>query len=377
MWSGISTIASALQRKVWIPFGLDNLYPNLYIMLVAPPGRCRKGPPITLAKKMLTEIQSPVFVDSPTKRALTKYMDSLRKTEMYLDPVKGIPVPHCSLALISKELSSFLAVDPKSMIEVLTDLYDSHEEWEYQTAGEGKDTLYRVCVNCFFATTPTWMATNLPEESIGGGFTSRYILVSGKDKYKKVPIPPTPPDALYKELIGDLDRISRLVGEFKWDDEAEQIYRNWYNSIEDQVKETKDERLHGYLERIHIMAIKTAMSLHVAEEDSLIILPKDITTSINLLQRVLDTAGEALGAHGRSEVAIDVDRIMGQLRLLGETPFTELLRMNYRHTDKIELGQILDTIEGMGYIRRTASTSGKITIKWIGIKEAMKKETGI
>ena len=52
IWAGISTIASALQRKVWLPFGMETIYPCLYIMLVAHPGECRKGPPIAFSRKI-------------------------------------------------------------------------------------------------------------------------------------------------------------------------------------------------------------------------------------------------------------------------------------------------------------------------------------
>jgi hypothetical protein len=58
------------------------------------------------------------------------------------------PKPQCPVALISKELSSFMAVNPKEMIEVLTDLFDSHDVWEYKTSEKGTDKLYGVCVNC-------------------------------------------------------------------------------------------------------------------------------------------------------------------------------------------------------------------------------------
>ena len=37
-WSGIAIVAAALERKVWIKTGIGVLYPNLYTVLVAPPG---------------------------------------------------------------------------------------------------------------------------------------------------------------------------------------------------------------------------------------------------------------------------------------------------------------------------------------------------
>jgi hypothetical protein len=160
-WSGIFVLASSLQRRTWLNFGIENLYPNLYVMVVAPPGRCRKGAPLGLAKRILTEAQIPVFVDSPTKRALTKYLHELGKTSFF--QIDGSPKPQSPVALISKELSSFMAVNPKEMIEVLTDLFDSHDVWEYKTSEKGTDKLYGVCVSCLSSLLhlPGWPLTSL------------------------------------------------------------------------------------------------------------------------------------------------------------------------------------------------------------------------
>jgi len=38
MWTGLSTLASVLQRKVKLPRGYFNIFPNLYVALVAPSG---------------------------------------------------------------------------------------------------------------------------------------------------------------------------------------------------------------------------------------------------------------------------------------------------------------------------------------------------
>ena len=57
LWSGLSTIASALQRKVWIPFGMETLYPNMYIMLVADPGDVDVSIPAALDNRLLESIR--------------------------------------------------------------------------------------------------------------------------------------------------------------------------------------------------------------------------------------------------------------------------------------------------------------------------------
>lgn len=373
-WAGLFCIASALQRRCWLSYGMSDLFPNLYIMIVAPPGRCRKGSPVGLAKKLLEHegIQIPVFVDSPTKRALTKYLDELGGNchfSIIEDGERKTKI-QSPLALVSKELSSFLAVDPKGMVEVLTDLFDNHDIWEYKTSEKGTDKLYGPILNCLFASTPSWIANNLPEEAIGGGFTSRFIMVSGTEKYKFVAIPPAPDEGLYRKLVSDLGQIAQLTGQFIWGKGTKQIFENWYKTIEGKVKSTHDERLHAYLERIHIIVLKTAMCLHCAYSNDLIIEEKDISQAIRLCEEVLDEAANAFGALGRSSSAIATQEIIKQLRVLKKVSWGELFRYNFRNVKVAEFNEILDGLEGMGYIRRnhiTDATTGKTqeTIFWI------------
>jgi len=377
VWAGLFCLTSAMQRKCWLKFGMDNLYPNLYIMIIAPPGRCRKGSPVGFAKKILSDegIQIPVFVDSPTKRALTKMLAELTATAgfRYTKPNGTVEYkPQAPLALVSKELSSFLAVNPNDMIDILTDLFDSHDVWEYKTSEKGTDKIYGVCLNCIFASTPTWIASNLPEEAVGGGFTSRFVVVPGFEKYKQVPIPSSGDNKLYAKLVADLARISRLIGEFIFSDDAKQTYTSWYMTIESKVKKTHDERMHAYLERMHIIALKVAMALSVAESDELILTAENMRMAINMVELVLREAPKAFGALGRSNLAIITDEVRNHIKVLGQVSFGELLKINYRNTNRMELKEVLRSLEDMGQIRTDSTFEHgreSMEIFWIKRKE--------
>ena len=374
MWCGIFSISAALQRKVWLPFGMSRTYPNLYIMIIAPPGWCRKATPVNFAKKILTELELPVYVDTPTKRAFTKKLASLSQRYGFSYTPPGgttVTIPQSPLSCISKELSSFLAVDPKAMIEILTDIYDPQDKWEYETSGAGEDIVWAPCVGALLATTPAWMASNLPPEAIGGGFTRRCVIVSGLERYKSLDLPPPPNMKLYTMLREDLNHISTLVGEFSWaggieSGEARMIYKEWYDTLSLQVKEVQDERVQPFLSEVHTIALKTAMCLHVARSDTLLLEPPDIRSAIAMLTKVIDTAGTAFSSHGRSNNAVDTDRIMIQLNTFKTLKFTDLLRMNYRNTNRRELNEVLDNLEGMDRIQRVLDSKGKMTIIWKG-----------
>jgi len=346
-------------------------------MIIAPPGRCRKSPPVGFAKRILSEegIQIPVFVDSPTKRALTKALAELTATAGFRYKLPDGTVeyrPQSPLALISKELSSFLAINPHDMVDILTDLFDSHDVWEYKTSEKGADKVYGVCLNCIFASTPTWIASNLPEESVGGGFTSRFVVVPGTEKYKFVPIPKKGSDELYAALVHDLARISRLVGEFNWEP-AKPRYESWYLTIEGKVKQTRDERMHAYLERMHIIALKVAMALSVAEKDDLIITDENMKMAIGMVEVVLREAPKAFGALGRSNLALITDEVRNHIRVLGQVSFGELFKINYRNTNRMELKEVIRGLEDMKQIRteRDYDKNGRelMQIFWIPKKE--------
>src|SRR5574343_896398 len=371
LWSGLSTIASALQRKVWLPFGMETLYPNLYVMLVADPGECRKGAPLSFSKKILQEIGVHVFADSPTKRAFTKELDEIRKMSLFYVPNDPIPKVHSSMSVVSKEFSSLLAVNPKEMIEVLTDLWDSHDEWEYKTSDKGKDKLVRVCINAFIGTTPRWLTNNLPPEAIGGGFTSRVVFVYAREKYKWLALPPQPNDEVYQKLKGDLKNISQLVGAFKFGPHAEDLYVSWYSTIKDKSKDLSDDRLKGNLARLHAYVLKSAMALHVAYSPELLIEESDLSRAIKIVESSIANAGDALGGHGSSRTAAGVERIMRQIQLIERISFAALLKANYRETNKLELTEILETLEGMKVVKLQTDidtfTGGKkiLFIEWV------------
>lgn len=378
LWAGISTLASALQRKTWLFFGAEKLYPNIYVLLVGPPA-CRKNAPISFSKRILGELNVPVAADSSSKRRFTSALDKTAQTEQFY--YKSKPMPQCAMSVVSSEISSIFAVNLKEMVEVLTDVYDSQDVWKYETEGKGQDKLYNVCVNVLGATTPGWIMENLPQSAIGGGFTSRFVMCYGDCVYKRVTIPwlrgiddlgnlaiIEKQEKLWRALTSDLMHIhSDLIGPFEWDPEAFKIFDSWYKRIDEKLAGVQDERLHPFVGRIHTIALKAAMALRVGYSDELIITPPDIKSAVGLLEGVLSTASDAFGGHGRSKTGPDVQRVMNQIKTLKHMSFKEGMKLNYRHLNKTEFQGVLSTIESMGLIRIAYSSElpdGRIS--WVG-----------
>lgn len=354
--SGIFMLSSVMQRKVWLDYGISKIFPNMYVLIVGPPA-CRKGPPVTMCRKFLQAVDFPVFSDSPTKRLLTKALAESATINSFRE--NGVLKPMSYACLVSPEFSSLLAVNPKEIIELLTDLWDCPDKWEYRTSEKGEDLLYNVYINAIFASTPTWIARNLPAEAIGGGFTSRILLVYGNEKYKSVAIPKPLPGALQKRLISDLGHISQLSGEFKWaEDGGKETFEGWYGKLGEKIKGL-DERLHSFVGRMHVHVLKTAMCLRVAYSDQLLLTKEDLKKSIQIIEGVLLNAGDALGSHGGNSQSQLTEAILRQIKLVREATLIEILQWNYKIASKQEILSALETIVAMGYAQPTFKANGQ------------------
>src|SRR6185369_14226993 len=70
-WTGVSTLAGVLRRKVWIDQAYFTWYPNFYIVLVAPPGIVSKSTTANIGMNLLHQVPGVKFgPDIVTSQAL-------------------------------------------------------------------------------------------------------------------------------------------------------------------------------------------------------------------------------------------------------------------------------------------------------------------
>ncbi len=144
-WVGLSLIAAALQRRVHLSWGFEMIYPNIYVVLVGPSGKSRKGIAIGIGKDLLSEVAGIVLIANSTNReALVKRMKE--SSANFSTPGSGRIEYHCSVTAMSEELSVFLGQKDTKFLVNLTDWYDSKDKWEYETISRGTDFVNGVCV---------------------------------------------------------------------------------------------------------------------------------------------------------------------------------------------------------------------------------------
>src|SRR5258706_1089841 len=162
IFCGLSVIAGALQRKVYLPMGFETIYPNLYIILVGPSGKTRKGVALGIAKEILSQVPGVNIAPESSSGRESTVLAMKRSLSNFEDPSDGKIKLHCSLTAFSEELSVFLGQGDIKYLANLTDWYDSKDMWTYETIGRGIDSLQGLCFNLAGGTAPDWIQSMLP-----------------------------------------------------------------------------------------------------------------------------------------------------------------------------------------------------------------------
>lgn len=359
-WCGLSVIAGALQRKVYLKWGLGRIiYPNLYTVLVGPSGRTRKGVAIGIAKDFLKKVPGVTVTPESSSGRQAMIMAMKRALVNFQDPTDGKIKFHCSVTAFSEELSVFLGQGDIAYLSNLTDWYDSKDDWEYETIGRGKDSLQGLCLNLMGGTAPDWIQSMIPHEALGGGFTSRIIFIVEEAKRKIIPkyIPTAEEEALQEILQRDLERISQLSGEMKFDEEAEQLYINWYIEQDTALSAGKpaisDPRFAGYCERRATHLQKLMLLTSASRGDDLTITGPDFKKALHLLRSAEVNMHKTFGGLGKSRMSDESDLVLGYIKKMGVTTRKLLLQKFYRDVDPITLTNVEALMQQMGVVKIT------------------------
>jgi len=360
-WIGISVIAATLQRKCYLPWGRMTFYPNMYVVLVGPSGKCRKGTAMGTGAKFLKDIGIKMAAEATTREALIR---ELKQTEGSTVDHNGLPELHASLTIYSQELTVFLGYDNKQLISDMTDWYDCRDTWTYRTKNMGTDEITNLWVNLIGATTPELVQSALPRDAVGGGLASRIIFVYEQDKKQSVPFPFLNHEdvQLRDKLRDDLELISQIRGPFKWTEDFLDVYGSWYLEQEASPPFSNDPNFQGYVQRRANHIFKLCIILSASRDSNRII----DASIFKKAKRILDDAelkmGRTFSGYGTSRLADVTTRIMTLLANRGSANYKELLSTFYADLEegRRTLDNILDTLVAMNYCTRHDGGDGFI-----------------
>lgn len=374
-WAGLSLLAGALQRKVHIIWGFETLYPNLFVILVGQSGKTRKGVALGIAKNLLTKVPGvSVAPEASSREAVILAMK--RAMLSYEDPKSGKIVMHCSLTAFSEELAVFLGQGDVKLLANLTDWYDSKSDWAYETVGRGRDALQGLCFNLMGATAPDWLQSMLPQEAVGGGFTSRVIFVVEDKKGKMIPEHQLT-EAEYEleaKLLRDLERISQLKGQFTFSPAGRDCYVGWYEQEDALLSKGEaavaDVRFSGYCERRATHLRKLMMLMSASRSDELEIDVQDFDKALAVLKMTERKMHKTFGGLGRAKDSDVTDKVFEYIRGVGVTTRSTLMARFYRDLDPSSLRAVEELMGTMKVCKiKLLPDQNEKVYTWIGPRE--------
>ena len=352
-WTGISAIASALQRKVKIDLGISlTFYPNMYIVLVGP-SATGKGTAMKYASDIIEQIPNiRLSAQATSLQALIRRMKETNLTD--IDFSTGEQQHHSSLTIFSTEFTVFLGYHNRELMAALCEWYDCHNRWVYETISRSKEEIIGVWVNLLGGTTPDSIQSSLPIESIGGGLTSRIIFVVEEKKHKLVIFPGMPPEmiTLQEHLVYDLEQIGKLSGTFSYEQDFIDAYTVWCEYA-DEHPPFNDRKFDGYCgrRRKHLMSL--SMVSNASRTDTMVLEVADLERAIQLLAEVEVKMGTVFKGMGKSDISSLIQEAVVYVEnsYTDEIPLFQFARRFEGDMDKFIMDRVLFTLETMKLVK--------------------------
>lgn len=321
-WVGVATVAAALRRQVWIDQKTFIWYPNLYTLIVAPPGVVQKSTTADLGMRLLQKVPGMHFSSSTiTWQALYDAFSLVGSEFEY----GGELYTQYPLIINSSEFGTTLNPRDTEMIDQLVHIWDGRR-MSKQTRKDGQITIDTPCLNLIACTTPDWIAENVPQYLIGGGLTSRMLFVYAEEKARLLAYPEDAVPKNYRQrqdiLIEDLEQISQLRGEFHLTPDAKEWGVEWYKHFHTvESKQIDKTLLGGYIARKQTLTHKVAMCLSASMGDTLIITKEMLQRAVALvtelekfMPHVYSKIGMEAGASAAQQVLAFLDRHNGRCK---------------------------------------------------------------
>lgn len=370
-WTAISTIASALMRKVRVEWATDLIfYPNLYVVLVGPTAT-GKGTAMAPGFNILSELPAiKIGAQATSLQALIRRLKQTNLTD--IDIETGEQQFHSSMTIFSEEFTVFLGYHNRELMSTLCDWYDCKNRWEYETISRSREEIIGVWVNLIAGTTPDLIQSSLPIETIGGGLAGRIIFIFEEKKNKLVILPTKTKHELELRqfLIHDLEKITMLSGTYKWTEGFVDVWTDWCYSCENNPP-FYDSKFDGYLGRRRAHAMKLSMVVSAAHgKHDLVLTGDDLEEATTMLREAEVKMGLVFRGVGMSDISSSLNRAIAFMKnsKITDIPFYQFARHFGNDMDKLTMDRVMDTLESMKMIHLEKKPGTDNMIKVLDLK---------
>ena len=320
-WAALSSVSGALGRRVWMPMANYDIRSNIFVVLVAGPGRNKSVSLILPFSKVFRKLTTPVgttpdhehfnsglieyglkefplylIQDRITPEKLAVDMSKASRFDMRLSTI-GDEFYDGSLTLVTSELGTFLSRHERYLQMFLTDMWDSKEEYSHKTKTAGEHIIKGPCLNWIACATPEQFVDNLPEDARSQGLLSRIIPVFyDGEKIPQSLLQDRVEDSTIHNLRNDLSEIAKMYGPMRFDDRA---FDKINQDIESGLKPIPtDANLAEYTQRRVSHFIKVALAVSASSSKDKVITWDQWQRTKDLMFEVEENMPKALAGFG-------------------------------------------------------------------------------
>jgi len=351
IWTALSSIAGALGRRVWFPMPNYDIGSNLFVTLIASPGRNKSVSLILPFTKIFSKLTTPVgskedhenwnsgldtyglrnhplylIQDRITPEKLAVDMTNITRSDIRIASLReNETFKDSSLTLVTSEFGTFMGRSERYLQMFLTDMWDSKESYSHKTKTAGEYLIEGPCLNWIACATPEQFVDSLPEDARSQGLLSRILPVFYEGE--RIPQDLTQKvisDNTIDNLRNDLGLIAKMYGPMKFDKDAfEGANEDIYNNI---PPEPIDPHLSEYCQRRVSHFLKVAVSVSASRRSTGKIMKEDWETTKEIMFKMEQIMPKALEGFGMARTG----RIVHDMKVWLESTMALKNRKNVR-----------------------------------------------
>lgn len=222
LWAGLWCLAAAIERRISTYTRGSDLYPNIFVILLGPPGFGK-----TTIIKPCRQLVGSLGKDriAPSSMSFASFADHIKDYQRtIIDPRKQTTITYNCVNICSSEMQVMLPVYDTMLLGKITDIYDCDYYGESRRSAQNNFEVERTCCSMLAGTTPTHLFHTLPEEAWATGFMSRCFVVWASQIELTSLFGDEDAEArdveFLKLLAQDLKHISELTGRVRFTPEA-------------------------------------------------------------------------------------------------------------------------------------------------------------
>lgn len=369
-WAGISLIAGACERRVWLKLGAKTTYPNMYTLLVAPPGVGKYI--IEIVRDLWTSTlepgsKSPAFNVAPDSMTKASLIDALAKSRnKTMLPGAPSTLTYHSLLIAAEEFSVLLPAYDLEYIGTLNAIWNNkplHEETR-RTGSVREVKIEFPQLNMLGGVQPGWLASVFPEEAWSTGLASRMIMVYASERIKiGLFDDPGDRDEIRSRLLLSLGHISQMYGQCHWTKSAADRAIEWHR--EEGPPRPEHSKLNYYSNRRTEQHMpKLALISAISRTGGLLIESVDVDRAISWLLEAEAVMPDIFRAMlGKSDTAV-IEELHFALTTAwargGQKPIPSAFIWRFLH-ERVpgeKIPKIIEAAEKSNIIARVAASDG-------------------